>query len=184
VDTNGDGAITPDDRTLIGDPHPDFTLGFSFNLGYKGIDFSVTTYGAFGQQILKCYRDYLASPQGNYTTDIYKGWHGEGTSNRYPRITSSAHSNWSTVSDLFIENGDYFKIKNVQIGYDLKQAFKKLPVQQLKLYVSAQNLFTFTGYSGMDPEIGYGAGQTVFQGIDLGFYPSARVYMVGASIKY
>jgi len=189
-DENGDGAISPDDRTMIGDPHPNFTLGFSVNLGYKGIELSITTYGAFGQQILKCYRDYMASPMGNYTTDIFKAWHGEGTSDRFPRITSSAHSNWTMFSDLYVENGDYLKIQNVQLGYDFKRGFSKLPFQQLKLYVSAQNLFTFTGYSGMDPEIGYGgvgsdtAGYNVLQGVDLGFYPSARIFMVGANIKF
>ena len=183
-DANGDGEITPDDRTDIGNPHPKFTMGFSFNVGYKGIELSVTTYGAFGHQILKCYRDYMASPMGNYTTDIFTAWQGEGTSNRLPRMTSSAHSNWSNFSDLYIENGDYLKIKNIQLGYDLKRAFTKLPVQQLKVYINAQNLFTFTGYSGMDPEIGYGAGYNTLQGIDLGFYPSARVFMVGANIKF
>ena len=183
-DVNGDGAITQDDRTMIGNPHPNFTMGFSFNLGYKGIELSVTTYGAFGFQIIKCYRDYMVSPMSNYTTDIFKAWHGEGTSDYYPRITSSAQSNWTYFSNLYVENGDYLKIKNVQLGYDFKRAFAKLPMQQLKLYVTAQNLFTFTGYSGMDPEVGYDATSSVLQGIDLGFYPSARVFMVGANIKF
>lgn len=184
-DVNGDGTIDADDRTEIGNPHPDYTLGYSINIGFKGIDLNVTTYGAFGQQILKCYRDFVASPMSNHTTDIFERWHGEGTSNRFPRLSSSSTSNWNRVSSIYIEDGDYFKIKNVSLGYDLKKAFAGLPLNQFKIYVSAQNLFTFTNYSGMDPEVGYGhSSYSYSQGIDLGFYPSSRVYMVGTSIKF
>lgn len=185
-DVNGDGVIDANDRTEIGNPHPDFTLGFSFNVNFKGIELNVSTYGAFGHQILKCYRDYVASPMANYTTDIFQRWHGEGTSNKYPRVSSSVNSNWNRISDIYVENGDYFKLKNISLGYDFKRLFKNIPVSQLKLYVSAQNLFTITGYSGMDPEVGYGAGSSYSyaQGIDLGFYPSSRVYMIGTSIKF
>lgn len=185
-DVNNDGVIDANDRTEIGNPHPDFTLGFSFNVNFKGFDLNVSTYGAFGHQILKCYRDYVASPMANYTTDIFQRWHGEGTSNKYPRVSSSVNSNWNRISDIYVENGDYFKLKNISLGYDFKRLFKNIPVSQLKLYVSAQNLFTLTGYSGMDPEVGYGAGSnySYAQGIDLGFYPSSRVYMIGTSIKF
>jgi|AGTN01.1.fsa_nt_gi TonB-linked outer membrane protein, SusC/RagA family/TonB-dependent outer membrane receptor, SusC/RagA subfamily, signature region len=183
-DTDGNGSIDSDDRTMIGNPHPDITIGFSFNVGWKGIDFSVTTYGAFGQQIMKCYRDFVSSPYNNYTADIYERWHGEGTSNKLPRLSSSTSTNWNRISDIYVENGDYLKIKNVTLGYDLKRAFRKLPMQQLKIYVTAQNLFTFTGYSGMDPEVGYGSGYSVGSGIDLGYYPSARTFMFGTNIKF
>jgi TonB-linked SusC/RagA family outer membrane protein len=184
VDSNKDGAIDEKDRTMIGNPHPKMTLGFSFNVAYKGFDLSLTTYGAFGHQILKCYRDFVASPLNNYTTDVFNRWHGEGTSNRFPKLASSSSTNYSWISDMYIEDGDYLKIKNITLGYDLIRLFPKLPVKQLKVYVTGQNLFTFTGYSGMDPEIGYSAGETWTKGIDLGFFPSARTYMVGASIKF
>jgi TonB-linked SusC/RagA family outer membrane protein len=184
VDANGDGEITELDRTMIGNPHPDMTLGFSFNVGYKGFDLSATTYGAIGQQIMKCYRDFVASPYNNYTTDIFNRWHGEGTSNTFPRLAIASHTNYSYLSDIYVEDGDYLKIKNISFGYDFKRLLPKLPVQQLKLYVTAQNLFTFTGYSGMDPEIGYSAGDSWTKGIDLGYFPSSRTYMVGASIKF
>jgi TonB-linked SusC/RagA family outer membrane protein len=183
-DVNKDGVIDDKDRTMLGDPHPDVTLGFSFNVGWNGIDLGVTTYGAFGQQIMKCYRDFVSSPLNNYTTDIYERWHGEGTSNLLPRLSSSNSSNWNRISNIYMENGDFLKIKNVTLGYDLKHAFKKLPVQQFKIYVAAQNLFTFTGYSGMDPEVGYSAGVSWAGGIDLGFYPSARTFMIGTNIKF
>jgi TonB-linked SusC/RagA family outer membrane protein len=184
ADTDNNGSIDSYDRTMIGNPHPDITIGLSFNVGWKGIDLSVTTYGAFGQQIMKCYRDFVSSPYNNYTTDIYERWHGEGTSNKLPRLSSSASTNWNRISDIYVENGDYLKIKNVTLGYDLKKTFTKLPMQQLKIYVTAQNLFTFTGYSGMDPEVGYGSGYTVGSGIDLGYYPSARTFMFGTNIKF
>jgi TonB-linked SusC/RagA family outer membrane protein len=184
ADTNGNGSIDESDRTMLGNPYPDVTMGLSLNIGWKGLDLSVTTYGAFGQQILKCYRDFVSSPYSNYTADIYERWHGEGTSNKLPRLTSTTSTNWNRISDLYMENGDYLKIKNVTLGYDLKKTFKRLPVQQLKLYVSASNLFTFTGYSGMDPEIGYGSGYSWGSGIDLGYYPSARTFMFGTNIKF
>lgn len=186
VDTDESGQIDQNDRIMIGNPHPDITLGLSFNIGWKGIDLSVTTYGTFGQQIMKCYRDFVSSPLNNYTTDIFERWHGENTSNRFPRLSSTGSTNWDRISDIYMENGDYLKIKNVTLGYDLKKAFKKLPCSQLKVYVTAQNLFTFTGYSGMDPEVGYGAGSDYpwASGIDLGFYPSARTFMIGTNIKF
>lgn len=184
ADTDGNGSIDENDRTMLGNPYPDITMGLSFNIGWKGIDLSITTYGAFGQQILKCYRDFVSSPYSNYTTDIYERWHGEGTSNKLPRLTSTTSTNWNRISDIYMEDGDYLKIKNVTLGYDLKKTFKKLPMQQLKIYVAASNLFTFTGYSGMDPEIGYGSGYSWGSGIDLGYYPSARTFMFGTNIKF
>jgi len=184
-DINNDNKIDENDRTEIGNPHPDFTMGFSMNASWKAFDIALTTYGAFGQQILKCYRDFVSSPLNNYTTDIFERWHGEGTSNKFPRISSASNTNWNKISDIYIENGDYLKIKNLTIGVDFKKLFKQLPMQQLRLYFTAQNLFTITGYSGMDPEIGYsGDSYSWSSGIDLGFYPSARTYMVGLNVKF
>jgi len=184
ADINHDGVIDADDRTEIGNPHPDMTLGFSFNVSWKMLDLSVTTYGAFGQQILKCYRDYASSPLQNFTTDILERWHGEGTSNKLPRLASTGGSNWSKVSDIYVEDGDYLRIKNITIGVDFKKIFKKIPLQQLRLYATVQNLYTFTGYSGMDPEIGYGSDFAWVQGIDLGYYPEARTCMIGLNVKF
>lgn len=184
ADINGDNVIDTEDRTEIGNPHPDMTLGFSFNVSWRMIDLSVTTYGAFGQQILKCYRDYTSSPLQNFTTDILERWHGEGTSNKLPRLSSTGGSNWSKVSDIYIEDGDYLKIKNITIGVDFKKIFRRIPLQQLRLYATVQNLYTFTGYSGMDPEIGYGSDYSWVQGIDLGYYPEARTCMIGLNVKF
>ncbi|MDR1779991.1 MAG: TonB-dependent receptor [Tannerella sp.] len=184
TDINNDGGISDLDKVMLGNPHPDFTSGLTLSLGYKGIDFSVTSYGAFGQQIAKSYRSFADSPLQNYTTEIFGRWHGEGSSNKLPRLTSGSHSNWQYISDIYFEDGDYVKISNVTVGYDLKKLFKSVPFGQIRVYVAAQNLYTFTGYSGMDPEVGYGYDTAWASGIDLGFYPSTRKYLLGLNIKF
>ncbi len=186
VDADGDGKIDIEaDRTMIGNPHPDFTAGLNIWLSYKGFDFSLTGYGAFGQQIAKSYRSYADSPLENYSTEFFNCWSGEGTSNRFPLLTTAVGDrNWNNVSDIFIEDGSYFKISNVTIGYDFSRLFKKSFLSKARLYVTAQNLLTITGYSGMDPEIGYGYGEDWVSGIDLGYYPSSRTFLVGVNISF
>lgn len=184
VDTNNDGKIDANDRTIIGDPHPDFTMGLSINLAWKGIDLSITGFGAFGQQIFKSYRDYTTGNFSNFTTEVYQTWMGAGTSNRMPALTSSSSTNWSTISDIYIENGDYFKFQNITLGVDIAKFIKNFPLQTLRLYVTGQNLFTITKYSGMDPEIGYGGDTGWAQGVDLGFYPSSRNILFGINLKF
>ncbi|SFT08557.1 TonB-linked outer membrane protein, SusC/RagA family [Porphyromonadaceae bacterium NLAE-zl-C104] len=184
MDTNGDGAITDADKVMIGDPNPDFQAGLSINFGYKGFDLSLTAVGKFGHQIAKSYRSFADSPLQNYTTEIFERWHGEGTSNRLPKLTSGSHPNWQNISDIYIENGDYVKLQNLTVGYDLKKVFHKLPFTQTRIYFTAQNLYTFTKYSGMDPEVGYGDQQGWVSGIDLGFYPSPRTYLIGVNLKF
>lgn len=184
VDVNGDGEITDDDRTMIGNPHPDFTAGLNLWFSYKGFDLNITGYGAFGQQIAKSYRSFFDSPRENFTKDFLNCWSGEGTSNRYPTLTLCNDRNWSNISDIYLENGDYFKISNVTLGYDFSRLFKKSIVSKARLYVSAHNLLTITKYSGMDPEIGYGFDEDWVSGIDLGYYPSARTFLVGINLSF
>ncbi len=183
VDTDGDGTITTEDRTDIGNPYPDLTYGININLAYKGFDLAVNGYGVAGNQIARSYRSGTDKPYDNYTTEILGRWTGEGTSNRLPAINGSA-INWQYVSDLYIEDGDYFRITNITLGYDFKSLFPRMPLQRLRVYGSGQNPFTFTRYSGMDPEIGYGGGDAWASGIDLGYYPGSRSYLVGLSIEY
>lgn len=183
-DLDNDGTITSEDRTMIGNPYPDVTFGLSLNLAYKGFDFLVNGYGVAGNQIARSYRSGTDKPYDNYIAEDYlNSWHGEGTSNRLPAINGSA-INWQYVSDLYIEDGDYFRITNITLGYDFKKVFKQLPLQQLRVYASVTNPFTFTKYTGMDPEVGYGGGDTWASGIDLGYYPGSRTYMIGVGIKY
>lgn len=184
VDTNGDGSITDEDKVQIGNPHPKFRMGFSMNFAYKGFDLALTATGAFGHQIAKSYRSFLDNPLQNYTTEVFERWHGEGTSNRYPRLTGGAHSNWTNISDLLVEDADYIKLQNLTFGYDLKTILPKLPLAQARIYFAAQNLFTITDYKGMDPEVGYGYGHDWASGIDVGFYPSPRTYMIGFNLTY
>ena len=173
VDTDGDGTITTEDRTDIGNPYPDLTYGININLAYKGFDLAVNGYGVAGNQIARSYRSGTDKPYDNYTTEILGRWTGEGTSNRLPAINGSA-INWQYVSDLYIEDGDYFRITNITLGYDFKSLFPRMPLQRLRVYGSVQNPFTFTRYSGMDPEIGYGGGDAWASGIDLGYYPDRK----------
>lgn len=185
ADLNGDGVISAEDRTMIGDPHPDVNLGLNLNFGYKGFDLSITGVGAFGQQVAHSYRDFGDNPKDNFTMDIAANrWHGEGTSNRYPRITLSPHQNWKYISDIYVDNADYFRISNLTVGYDFKKLFSQIPLSQLRIYVAMTNLCTITGYKGMDPEVGYGAYSGWSQGVDIGNYPAARTFLIGANIKF
>lgn len=185
VDVNGDNKITEDDRTMIGNPHPDFILGFNFGTRYKGFDFNITARGALGQDIAKSYRSFVDSPQQNYTQDVYNTWMGEGTSDKLPRLTSGSHTNWMMLSDIFLEKGDYLKIANLTVGYDFNRLIRKSPFEKLRLFGSVNNLYTFTSYSGMDPEIGYGyENSSWMSGIDLGSYPASATYLMGVNIQF
>ena len=189
-DWNGDGVITyaegdDCDRHEIGNPNPDVMLGINLGLNYKGFDFAVNGAGAFGMQIMRSYRSYSDAPYQNYDTSILNRWVGEGSTNSQPRISATGHQNTNWVSIRYMENADYFKIKTVTLGYDFKNIWKSCPFQQLRFYVQAQNLYTFTGYTGLDPEIGNSAGGSGWaSGIDLGLYPPSRTYLIGASIKF
>ena len=120
-----------------------------------------------------------------YDTTIFNRWHGEGTSNDVPRLSATGHNNTIWVSQRYMENADYFKVKTVTLGYDFKHIWKACPLQQMRFYVQAQNLFTITGYTGLDPEVGNNAaGSRWASGIDLGLYPPSRTFLVGASIKF
>jgi hypothetical protein len=187
-DNDKDGTINYDkDRHEIGQPHPTMTLGVTLGFDWRGFSFGVTGSGAFGHKIMQAYRTaLLANQYQQYTTDVYDRWHGEGTSNTQPRLTvGSVADQW--VSTRYMHKGDYFKIQNITLGYDFCKLWKSSPFQQLRLYVQAQNLATITGYSGVDPECGANGGgnnANWVRGIDVGLYPTARTWIVGASIKF
>ena len=183
ADTNGDGKITVADKTIIGDPNPDFNLGLSLNAQFKGIDLTVNGYGAFGQQIAKSYRHFSNKPDENYCTDVYtKYWTGEGSTNRYPRFSDGKNTNMSEVSSIWLEDGDYLKISNITLGYDFNRLLKVRGFSKIRMYVSAQNMFTFTKYTGMDPEIGWGNGDAWCSGVDVGNYPSSNAWIFGLNL--
>ena len=189
INQNDDDKYDEKDCVEIGNPHPDFTMGFSISLQWKGADFSINGSGAFGQQVMQSYRQFALQDLQNFTNNLVaRYWTGEGSTNKFPRFSSGSHNNFkcnSYNSDIFIQNADYVKIRNITLGYDFKQVFKRLPFQMLRVFVTGQNLFTITGYDGMDPEVGTGApGYSWSSGIDTGFYPSPKVYMAGVSIKF
>ena len=188
VDVDGDGQITTDDRTMIGCGWPKIQSGFTFTLGYKGFDFIATAAGAFGFQIFKSYRNVADVPNDNFTTDVFRSWTGAGTSNKWPILTRGSNVNYINVSDLYLENGDYVKIQNLTLGYDFKRLFPRMPLAKARLYFTAQNVFTITGYSGMDPELGNGDDTSTINswvtGIDQGYYPAPKTYMVGVNLTF
>ena len=187
VDVNGDGVVNDDDKTELGDPHPDVTMGITLGASYKGFDLSVTGFGAFGQQVARSFRKFTDGEFENFTTEVYDYWHGEGTSNKYPLLAHmNAGPNWQTVSDIYIENASYFRLQNLTVGYDFTKIWKNSPFQQLRLYFTAQNLFTITGYKGMDPENGMSlnGNEAWVTGVDVGNYPQPRTFMVGVNVKF
>ena len=185
VDLNKDGVINDDDKTMTGDPNPDWNVGLNFSVYFKGFDLALSGYGMFGQQVFRAYRRYTDSQWNNYTTEVYNYWHGEGTSNRYPRLVAGTNYNYVNNSDIFIENADFFRIQTITLGYDFKRLWKNAPFGQCRLYVQAQNPWVFTKYKGMDPEVGSSYNDDKWsKGIDLGYYPQARGLLVGLNLSF
>lgn len=186
VDVDDNGIINEQDKTKLGKPMPDWRTGINLNASYKGFDVSISGTGAFGQQIARSYRSFTSGSTDNYTTEYLNCWHGEGTSNHLPMLAGSKASiNWQNVSDIFIENADFFRLKNFTVGYDFKKLFPSMPLSKARIYFSAQNLFTITGYKGLDPEVGTSCGNELWaSGVDLGVYPIPRTYLVGLNIEF
>lgn len=182
VDVNGDGIINDMDRTQIGNPTPDWTFGFNASADYKGFDCSVFIQGTQGNDIFNgMHRQDLRFT--NRTTDALGRWTGEGSSNELPRYTWIDVNNNSRVSDLYIEDGSYIRIKNVQIGYTLPApVLEQLRAASWRFYISAENVFTLTKYSGADPEIG--AMSSFDIGIDRAIYPQARTFRLGTTLTF
>lgn len=180
IDVNHDGAIDDADRVDLGNGMPKFTYGFNLNLYYKNFDFGVVASGAAGFKIVQSYRNQV-NQFSNYTTRILDRWTGEGTSNKIPRVTNQ-NINWM-FSDLYTQDGDYLRISNVTIGYNFAPLINQKWCSNARLYFQIQNLYTFTDYDGMDPEIGYGTSGWV-SGIDLGYYPRPRTYLIGVNLAF
>lgn len=185
VDLNGDGVIDSKDKTEIGDPNAHYIYGLNLSASYKGFDVSVNLQGQGGNQNFEGLRSNERY-YNNYSSSILGRWTGPGTSNSIPRVTrgDEPNQNWIRISDLYIHDAAFLKVKSVNIGYDLKKILpKNIPVSQLRLYVSASNLLTFTKYDGSDPEVGYSP-NPYGSGVDLGTYPTARTFLFGANIKF
>ncbi|MDF2550877.1 MAG: SusC/RagA family TonB-linked outer membrane protein [Chryseobacterium sp.] len=180
-DINGDGQITDDDRTYLGNSLPKYTFGLTFNLNYKNVDLMIFAQGQAGNKIFQGLRR-LDMLDANYQTAILDRWTGEGTSNDTPRISrDDPNKNYSRMSNYYLQNGDYLRVKLVQLGYSLpKQISESLGASKVRFYITAENLFTLTKYTGYDPEIA--AGDDF--GIDRAYYPQARSFLFGANIQF
>lgn len=182
VDVNGDGVIDADDRTMIGNPTPEWTFGMNASMEYRHFDFSMLVIGTYGNDIFNgSQRPDLRYT--NQTTDILDRWTGEGTSNEVPRFTWIDVNLNNRVSDLYIEDGSFIRLKNVQVGYTFPQSIlTRVGATTFRIYISAENLLTLTKYTGADPEIG--AISSFDIGIDRGIYPQARTYRIGTTITF
>lgn len=178
VDINGDGKITSDDRTNIGNGTPKWTFGLNLGAEWKGFDFNVFFQGVSGVDVFDAtYRQDIAS--GNYPTWMLSRWTGPGTSNKIPRLALGDTKNW-VISDIYVQDGSYLRLKNIQLGYTLpRNLTQKVHVDRLRFFVMAENLITWTKYWGFDPEIGSGSTSL---GVDYGVYPQARTWSVGFNI--
>ena len=179
IDMNGDNKITSDDRTKIGKPTPDWTYGLNLNADWKGFDFNVFFQGVIGADIFDAtWRQDIAS--GNYPTWVLQRWTGEGTSNKIPMLKLGDSKNW-VCSDIYVQDGSYLRLKNISLGYTLpRNLTKRVNVERFRVYVRAENLFTWTKYWGFDPEIGT---SSTSMGVDYGVYPQARIFTVGFNLS-
>ena len=182
VDTNGDGVITNDDRVIIGKYLPDFTYGFNFVGGYQNFDLRLFFAGSQGNDVYNGFASLLTQTQRLFNGDPSRlqGYSAENLDSDIPRIALNDPNRNRRMSDRFLEDGSYLRLRNVTLGYTVP--FGGGAISNLRLYVSAQNLFTITGYSGLDPEIG-----PITQGVvgfDDGRYPQAKTFLFGAQVGF
>ncbi len=194
-DQNGDGVIDENDRAFLGSAIPKYTFGATGNAEYKGFDLSVFFQGQYGNKI---YSQVNMDIEGfyrafNVTQRVYdQRWHGEGTSNTMPRVSFNGASNNKYPSSRFLEDGSYVRLKNLQIGYTIPESImSRLHIKSLRVYITGQNLWTLTKYTGLDPEMHISDnvkrdtyGGDVAAGIDWGTYPSARSYVLGVNMNF
>lgn len=180
VDVNNDGVINSSDRTNIGNPIPTATMGFNLQMNYKNLDFAAYTFASVGNDMVRNYERTLSDANRlNYVLDR---WTGEGTSNSVPRVTTGATAN-NVFSDYFVEDASYLRIQNIQLGYTLNPEVSEIvKITKLRLYAGVNNLYTFTKYKGFDP--GASNGNPIGGGIDYGFYPVPRTFLLGLNINF
>jgi len=177
VDQDNNGIIDENDRTYIGDAIPDITMGLNLSLDYKQLDFKAYAFASLGGDIVRNYERY--GKLTNRPSYVLDRWHGPGTSNTTPRVTTAANPN-TRFSDFYVEDGSFVRVQNIQIGYTLANEF--LDIESFRLYMSVNNAFTFTKYKGFDPTTSSGA--PIGGGFDQGFYPNPRTFSLGVNIKF
>lgn len=186
-DLNGDGVINRLDQSIIGNPHPDFVFGYYHSFEFKGVDLQIFFQGTVGNDVANFNQFLVNNPNGesNITVETYKNrWTSSNPSNEYPRALLSTQRG-NVFSDTQIENGSYVRLKNITLGYSLSASLlEKIKFNRIRLYISAQNLLTFTPYSGIDPDISHFGQSNLTPGVDLGGYPKAKVYAVGIDLGF
>lgn len=185
-DVNGDGEITPDDRTFIGNPNPDFTAGLRAGLEFKGFDFNFTLYTSVGHDIINYTARFrrFGLFQGPKSPDrLYKSWGSPFLDNNADAILPKASSTVSfeqNASTEYVEDGTFLRMQNIQLGYNLPQSFlSKAQIQGMRFYIMAENLFTLTNYTGLNPEV---VGSDINRGVDIGIWPAATRAMIGLNV--
>ena len=180
VDVNGDGEINSDDRTFIGKPLADYTMGFNLSLNYKNFDFTSYMYAELGKDMVRNYE--RANPNVNRLAMYLDRWTGPGTSNTVPRATTGPTNN-ALFSDFYVEDASFLRIQNIQLGYNLPlDVIQHIGMSKFRVYVTVNNAFTFTDYEGYDPSASNGA--AIGGGIDYGSYPISRQYLLGLNISF
>lgn len=179
-DLNNDGVINDDDRTVIGNPNPTHMFSLGNNLTYKGFELSIYLQGVAGNKIFNANKIDLTgmSAAYNQTTDVLSRWYGEGTSNYMPRAVFGDPNQNNRISDRFVENGSYLRLKTISLSYNFpKEWLKVLTIENARLTLSCENVATITSYSGFDPEVG-------INGIDLSTYPISRTFNIGLNFNF
>lgn len=180
VDMNGDGKIDGNDRTYIGSPIPDFIFGCNFGLEFKGLDFSFNIQGQTGNKIFNA-KNFIRPDKYNFETNVLNRWTGPGTSTSEPRASFGGYN--YNLSDHFIQDGSFVRLRNIILGYTLPAAWsKKITMQTIRVYVKADNLYTLTKYTGYTPEIG--GSDPISNGIDTGIYPITAVFSFGVNLNF
>lgn len=182
-DRDGDGRITDEDRTMIGSPYPKFNGGLNLSADWKGFDVYMFWYTALGHDIYMGIRRYDLQTV-NYSQEDYDNrWTGPGSTNEYPRFTlTDRNKNYKTPSEFFVRDADYLRLKNLTLGYTLPKSITQMAqIEKVRFYVTAENLLTFTKYTGMEPEVG---GEPLSLGIDKGIYPQAKSFVFGVSVNF
>ncbi len=190
-DVDGDGEVTLADRTIIGNPHPDFTAGLDLGVRRGNFDLSATLFGTYGNDIFDVQKEFYVFR--NFSTNVRKdllnnSWTPEHTNAKYPRLDQNdvfSHA----ISSFYVEDGSYTRLRNVQLGYNVPASMRWLPGS--RIYVQAENLFTITGYNGLDPALPaaniFGPAGDIrdqYRGIDRGVYPSSRTFSVGVTTSF
>ncbi len=186
-DQNGDGVIDDNDRTVIGNPHPDFTFGFQNSFKYKNFDLSIFLQGSYGNDVFNAVNRLLTAGNRTFTNQlpsVLDFWSVDNPDALSPRLARNDTRNIE-ISDRYIEDGSYLRIQNITLGYNLNQTIiDKIGLTALRFYGSIQNLHTFTSYSGYDPEIGSFNQNPLLKGIDAGRYPSPRTFTFGVNVEF